>query len=202
MVQTYTANPKFGDVGEFSRELDTATQRVEVLQSGVQLLGAELSGVSARLDQIRMSGSSFSTPEYGRREAVSPGESVISSVQSVSTGYVSALSTSSASDKDNDSIDEDYEKVKEEDHSDEDLQICTMVENDCELLQIYSSGSFRWMKNVEDFPSPPPPPPPPPPLSPPLQVVVALYPFDGQSASNIPMVEGEQLKRKRCVKIA
>ena len=49
MVQTYTANPKFGDVGEFSRELDTATQRVEVLQSGVQLLGAELSGVSVRL---------------------------------------------------------------------------------------------------------------------------------------------------------
>jgi len=195
MVHTYKANPKFGDAGEFSRELDTATQRVEVLQSGVQLLGAELSGVSARLDQIRMSGSSFSTPEYGRREAVSPGESVISSVQSVSTGYVSALSNSSASDKDNGSIDEDYEKVKEEDQSDEDLEICTMVDNDCELLQIYSSGSFRWMKNVEDFPSPsppPPPPPPPPPLSSPLQVVVALYPFEGQSASNIPMVEGEQ----------
>ena len=48
------------------------------------------------------------------------------------------------------------------------------------------------MKTDEDFPSPPPPPPPPPPVSPPPQVVVALYPFDGQSASNIPMVEGEQ----------
>ena len=115
---------------------------------------------------------------------------MISSVQSVSTGYVSALSTSSASDKDNDSIDEDYEKVKEEDHSVEDLQICTNVDSDCELLKIYSSGSLRWMKNVEDFPSPPPPPPPT--LSPPLQEVVALYPFDGQSDSNIPMMEGEQ----------
>jgi hypothetical protein len=187
MIQTYKANPKFGDVGEFSRELDTATQRVEVLQSGVQLLGAELSDVSARLDHIRMSGSSFSTPEYGRRESVSPGESVISSVQSVSTEYVSALSTSSASDKDNDSIYEDTEKVNAEDCNEEDLEICTIVDNDCELLQIYSSGSFQWMKTDEDFPSPPPPP-----LSPPPQVVVALYQFNGQSASNIPMVEGEQ----------
>ena len=194
MVETYTANPKFGDISQFSRELETATQRVEVLQSGLQLLGAELSGVCAKLDQIRMSGSSFSTPEYRRREAVSPGESVVSSAQSVSVGYVSALSSSS-SDKDNESIiDEDSDIGAVEENGDEALEICSRVENDCELLQIYSSGSFRWMKSIEDFPipSPPPPPPPPPPLSNPLKTVVALYPFDGQSASNIPMVEGEQ----------
>ena len=199
MVQTYTANPQYGDVDQFSDELNTATQRVEVLQSGVQLLSVELSGVSSRLDQIRLTGSTFSTPEYGRRKSVSPGESVVTSEQSASVGYVSAVSSSTASDKDYESIDQENDKENDTSEVDCDngqkINSFTMVDNDSELLKIYASEFYGWTNNGEDFPSPPPPPTPPPPLpSSDLGTVVALYPFVGESDSNIPMVEGEQFQ--------
>ena len=158
-------------------------ERVELLQSGLELLAGELSGVNTRLDQVKMSGSSFSSPVYARRGAVSPGPSVSSSVPSVSAP------SSSASDKDNDSSAED---IYDEAVVDEAFPMCNGVKNDCELLQIYSSGSFCWMKSLEDFPSPSPVPPSVLPLSPHLNTVVALYPFAGEAASNIPMAEGEQ----------
>ena len=176
MIETYRANPSFGDIGEFCKELETATQNVSLLQSGMEVLGEELSGVTSLLDQRTSGLSGIATPDYS-----SAGDSVDSCV---SLGYISDVASST------DSKESVREEEVSEDQSDEALQGYNTVDNEDELLQIYSSGSFCWMNSIDDCPSPPPPPPPP--LPPHLQAAISLYPFEGDAACSIPMAEGEE----------
>eukprot|EP00090_Calanus_glacialis_P001140 TRINITY_DN10797_c0_g1_i6.p1 TRINITY_DN10797_c0_g1~~TRINITY_DN10797_c0_g1_i6.p1 ORF type:complete len:587 (-),score=194.28 TRINITY_DN10797_c0_g1_i6:100-1860(-) len=208
MVQSYTSNPQFGDVTKFKAELDRATLKVQLHESDLDLLNKELSGVNTRLEGMRRS-SSFSQPTIAPQSLLdrsgvmrrdrSPEGSVASCTQSDSSGYPSTASIGSASDKDNDSIEEssDYKR-----------RIQTLL-SQSEALYLPStrgSTSSYVVEDVEcDFEGEEeylPPPPDDfledPPLSHPLEEnihlsqVVALYAFDVCTEGNIPMVEGEQ----------
>ena len=48
MVQTYSQNPKFGDAKKFQGELDTATHKVQMLESDLHPLKNELQEVSTK----------------------------------------------------------------------------------------------------------------------------------------------------------
>ena len=199
MVQSYTCNPKFGDVSRFKEELDRATLTVQLHESDLYALNSELSSINSRLEGIRRS-SSFSQPALTmtmtRRER-SPEGSVASSPPSHSSGYPSTASVGSTSDKDNDSIEEpsDYKR---------------------RIQTLLSQSDALYMPNMRvsadyGLPSHPEPrpeddedylPPPPDDLleDPPTPVFencqtskfVALYAFDVCTEGNIPMVEGEQ----------
>ena len=209
MVQSYTANPQFGDVNKFKAELDRATLKVQLHESDLYALNKELSSVNTRLEGMKRS-SSFSHPAIAphslpdpsgvlRRDR-SPKGSVASCTQSDSSGYPSKASIGSACDKGNDRIEEssDYKR-----------RIQTLLSQSQALYlpsTRVSTSSYVVedaecdLKGEEEYL-----PPPPddfledPPLSHPLEEyihlsqVVALYAFDVCTEGNIPMVEGEQL---------
>ena len=199
MVQSYTSNPKYGDVSRFKEELDRATLTVQLHESDLYALNSELSSVNTRLEGIRRS-SSFSQPALAmtrtRRER-SPEGSVASSTPSHSSGYPSTASIGSTSDKDNDSIEEpsDYKRRIQTLLSQSDALYMPNMRASADL----GLPSFVDPRPEEDEDFLPPPPDelledPPTPVYQNCQTskFVALYAFDVCTEGNIPMVEGEQ----------
>ena len=213
MVHSYTSNPQFGDATKFKGELDRATLKVQVLESDLYALNKELSIVNTRLEGMKRS-SSFCT-QYNvppsdkdlaivdiagrRRRDRSPEGSIVSSTQSDSSGYPGTASIGSASEKDNDSIEEtsDYKQ-----------RIKTLLsKSECRYLPNNSANRDSSLvrdieENIDEDEEYLPPPPDEllqdsPTSCPELEIIclekaVALYAFDVCTEGNIPMVEGEQ----------
>merc|ERR550517_779962 len=219
MVATYRQNPKFGDAAKFQGELEAAILRVQTLESDLHALTSELGEVDRRLALLRLSlppayssfSSNFSTPELRREGSVGSGSAAGSSVcggslQSVEQEGIKTNSSSNgsstgsiSSEKDNDSLEEPLEfKTRLSNsqfsinHSQSDSR--TSVDNNSnssELLgqlrqhsDLKHNGEDEW--DSVDLP--------PPPLSwetPDDAMVEALYDFEGETASTLPMTAGE-----------
>ena len=118
-----------------------------------------------------------STPVSMRKDDISPSGSRTSSVKSgsMSQGY-GTISNYSGSDKD--SIEGNVIPPG---------GTIENVDNDANVW-----GEDEWDDDGTLTPPPPPPPPPMPGMKPQTVTCVALYPYDGDTESNIPMTEGEE----------
>lgn len=96
MCQTYSQNPKFGDKKQFQGVLDTATYKVQQLESELHKYKVELTDVETRLENLR-NRTPVDTPKALRRDE-SPSYS-----DKGSAGY-GTISNSSGSEKDTDSL--------------------------------------------------------------------------------------------------
>merc|ERR1719391_641001 len=220
MVATYRQNPKFGDAAKFQGELEAAILRVQTLESDLHALTGELSEVDRRLALLRLSlppaySSNFSTPELQREGSVGSGSAAGSSVcggslQSVEQDGVKTNSSSNgsstgsiSSEKDNDSLEEPLNfKTRltnsqfSVNHSHHDLQSesrTSLDNNSSGELQQRHSDILKQAEDEWDSVDLPPPP-----LS--WETpdnddgegeVEALYDFEGETASTLPMRAGE-----------
>jgi len=96
MVATYTQNPKFGDAKKFQAELDSATHRVQLLESSLHALNRELAEVTKGLEERK----STTAPRIPTALPIlsSPGGSREGSSREGSQGY-GTISNCSSSDK-------------------------------------------------------------------------------------------------------
>jgi len=206
MVATYRQNPKFGDAAKFQGELEAAILRVQTLESDLHALTGELGEVDRRLALLRLSlppaySSNFSTPELRREGSVGSGSAAGSSVcggslQSVEHEGVKTNSSSNgsstgsiSSEKDNDSLEEPLEfKTR--------LSTTSQfsINHSHDHLQSDSRTSVSDLKHGEDEWDSVDLPPPPLSWETPdtdEEVVEALYDFEGETASTLPMRAGE-----------
>jgi len=160
MIQTYTQNPKFGDVKQFQGELDAAAHKVQLLESELHAMQTELVDVNNTLENIKNQSPSVSQI---KREK-SPSGSLASSLLST---HVSVSSVSS-------SLDGGQESKK---HQGLDSGIFLTGSN--------KSPATEWEEDVYDDLSTPWP-------TEHQEKVIALYPFESDSADTIPMVENEE----------
>ena len=91
MIQTYTQNPKFGDVKKFQGELDAAAHKVQLLESELHAMQTELVDVNDRLENMRNQSPAINKI---RRER-SPSGSLASSMSSTQVSVESACNTDS-----------------------------------------------------------------------------------------------------------
>jgi len=96
MVATYTQNPKFGDAKKFQAELDSATHRVQLLESSLHSLNRELAEVTRGLEERKAT----TAPRLPAALPLlsSPGGSREGSSREGSQGY-GTISNCSSSDK-------------------------------------------------------------------------------------------------------
>merc|ERR1712130_911342 len=206
MVATYRQNPKFGDAAKFQGELEAAILRVQTLESDLHALTGELGEVDRRLALLRLSlppaySSNFSTPELRREGSVGSGSATSSSVcggilQSVEQEGIKTNSSSNgsstgsiSSEKDNDSLEEPLNfktRLSTNSQFNINLQSDTRTSVDSEHHSDLKHGEDEW--DSVDLP--------PPPLSwetPEAEEkeVEALYDFEGETASTLPMRAGE-----------
>jgi len=220
MVATYRQNPKFGDAAKFQGELEAAILRVQTLESDLHALTSELGEVDRRLALLRLSlppaySSNFSTPELRREGSVGSGSAAGSSVcggslQSVEQEGIKTNSSSNgsssgsiSSEKDNDSLEEPLDfktrltnsqfSINHSLKSDSRTSVDNSS-NSSELLgQLRHHSDLKhddgdedeWWDSVDL---------PPPPLAwetPDDTIVEALYDFEGETASTLPMKAGE-----------
>jgi len=216
MVATYRQNPKFGDAAKFQGELEAAILRVQTLESDLHALTSELGEVDRRLALLRLSlppaySSNFSTPELRREGSVGSGSAAGSSVcggslQSVEQEGIKTNSSSNgsstgsiSSEKDNDSLEEPLEfKTRLSNsqfsinHSQSDSR--TSVDNNSnssELLGQLRQSDLKHAEDEWDLPVDLPPPPLAWETPDDDEVVEALYDFEGETASTLPMRAGE-----------
>jgi len=91
MIQTYTQNPKFGDVKKFQGELDVAAHKVQLLESELQAMQTELVDVNDTLENMRNQ-----SPAINKiRRKRSPSGSLASSMSSTQVSVESACNTDS-----------------------------------------------------------------------------------------------------------
>jgi len=206
MVATYRQNPKFGDAAKFQGELEAAILRVQTLESDLHALTGELGEVDRRLALLRLSlppaySSNFSTPELRREGSVGSGSAAGSSVcggslQSVEQEGIKTNSSSNgsstgsiSSEKDNDSLEEPLEfKTR--------LSTTSQfsINHSHDHLQSDSRTSVSDLKHGEDEWDSVDLPPPPLSWETPdadEEMVEALYDFEGETASTLPMRAGE-----------
>merc|ERR1712013_35119 len=215
MVATYRQNPKFGDAAKFQGELEAAILRVQTLESDLHALTSELGEVDRRLALLRLSlppaySSNFSTPELRREGSVGSGSATGSSVcggslqsveqEGIKTNSSSNGSTGSiSSEKDNDSLEEPLEfktrlsnnsqfSINRSSHDVQSEISRTSVDNS-ELCLHTSSDNGHHVEDDWDTVDLPPPP-----LAWEVEeevIVEALYDFEGETASTLPMKAGE-----------
>jgi len=191
MVQSYTANPKFGDAAQFKEELDRVTLRVQLHESDLYSLNEQMAEINKKLDGLRRSCS------FSQKRDRSPEGSIGSSAQSDSSGYPSTGSVSS--DRDNDSIEEpsDYKhRIRALMAQSEALYI----PNTNVTRNSYPVENVNEQYEEEEEYLPPPPDDllnPSPPTKPQIDntafpLVVALYEFSPCTEGSISMSEGEE----------
>jgi len=178
MVATYRQNPKFGDAAKFQGELEAAILRVQTLESDLHALTSELGEVDRRLALLRLS----LPPAY-------------SSSNGSSTGSIS-------SEKDNDSLEEPLDfktrltnsqfSINHSLKSDSRTSVDNSS-NSSELLgQLRHHSDLKHDDGDEDeWDSVDLPPPPLAWETPDDTIVEALYDFEGETASTLPMKAGE-----------
>merc|ERR1719427_1286157 len=91
MIQSYTQNPKFGDVTKFQGELDAAAHKVQLLESKLQAMQTELVDVNNTLENMKKQSPAINKI---RRER-SPSGSFASSLSSTQVTVESASDTDS-----------------------------------------------------------------------------------------------------------
>eukprot|EP00092_Neocalanus_flemingeri_P012395 GFUD01013363.1.p1 GENE.GFUD01013363.1~~GFUD01013363.1.p1 ORF type:complete len:567 (-),score=164.04 GFUD01013363.1:214-1914(-) len=181
MVQTYTDNPKFGDVKQFQGELETAAHKVQVLESELNAFKTELADVNHQLENIRSKSPSVSRKQYTQsQQSSSSSSSQSDTLERENPKQISSDSSTLAS-----GWGDDFRDVSE-------LPPPT-------LSQAISIPIPPPMQNVSTSAPPPPPPPPPPVVAPgpdyeelKPRKVVALYQFNSDATDTIPMAEGEE----------
>ena len=174
MINTYKANPKFGCADQLCEQLEMSAQRVEILQSGVQLLQGELERVLSRLEIIKMSNETYYYSSYSSYSRASEAE------------YESIDKVGPAQTNSRDNI--FYGYCGQELGLADEKQANSLGE-----IETYTNKVYDWVSHCAKSPSPPPPPLP---SEPPIQLlsrVVALYPFQGEPENSLSVEAGEQL---------
>ena len=160
MIQTYTQNPKFGDVKQFQGELDAAAHKVQLLESELHAMETELVDVNNALENIKNQSPTTNQIKREKSPSGSLASSLLSTQVSVSSG--------------SDSLDGGQNNRKPQGPD----------------SGIYLTGNNKdptseWDEDVYDDLSTPSP-------AADLEKVIALYPFESDSADTIPMVENEE----------
>lgn len=164
MYNTYSQNPQFGDKKNFEGELESATLKVQNLESELHTYKTELNQINTKLDNLK-NRTPVDTPNSGRR---SPSTS-----DKGSMGYGTISNSSNSSEQDVDSL---GEKPRLAD-----------VGGAWDHVDHAPPGCLGWPEDdfsegYEDLP--------PPPTN--LGLAQALYEFRGEEVSNISMDPGEE----------
>ena len=171
MIQTYTQNPKFGDVKKFQGELDTAAHKVQLLESELHAMQTELVDVNNTLENMKNQSPAINQI---RRER-SPSGSLASSLRSTQ------VSVASTSDTDYNSLDGGQDNGL---HQGPDSGIFltgkTTVPTSEWKEVVYKdlSASSTSAEKISQLSL--------------LEKVVASFSFESDSSETIPMAEGEE----------